>query len=61
LTHLFPAVEEDSQVALDVAESMLMLRRRLEDEFAELLAEPEEIAAPAPKPRRGWWPFGRKE
>jgi hypothetical protein len=61
LTHLFPAVEEDSQVSLDVAESMLMLRRRLEDELAGLLAEPAEATAPAPKQRRGWWPFGRKE
>jgi hypothetical protein len=61
LTHLFPAVEEDSQVSLDVAESMLMLRRHLEDELAPLLAEPAETTAPAPKQRRGWWPFGKKE
>jgi hypothetical protein len=60
LTHLFPEVEEDSQVALDIAENMLMLRRRLDDEFADLLAEPAEAPAAPPKPARKWWPFGRK-
>ena len=61
LTHLFPAVEEDAQVALDVAESMLLLRRRLEDELAALLEEPEEPSQPAPKPKRRLWPFGKRE
>jgi hypothetical protein len=60
LTHLFPEVEEDSQAALDVAESMLMLRRRLNAEFADLLAEPQEASTAPPKQTRGWWPFGRK-
>jgi len=60
LTHLFPDVEEDSQVALDVAESMLMLRRRLEGDLAGLLAEPEEAPAPSAKQGRSWWPFGKK-
>jgi hypothetical protein len=60
LTHLFPDVEEDANAAVDVAESMLMLRRRLEAELAELLAEPEEQSAPEPQARKKWWPFGKK-
>ena len=60
LTHLFPEVEEDAQEAVGVAESMLMLRRRLEQDLADLLAEPEEPPAEAPQPKRGWWPFGKK-
>ena len=61
LTHLFPAVEEDGHLALDVAERMLLLRRRLEDGLSGWLAEAEEALLPPPKPKRGWWPFGRRE
>jgi hypothetical protein len=60
LTHLFPEVEEDANSSIDVAESMLMLRRRLEAELAELLAEPEEASPVPDKPGRKWWPFGKK-
>ena len=61
LTHLFPEVEEDSEFALDVAQRMLMLRRRVEEDLADLLAEPEETVIPAPKPKRRLWPFGKKD
>ena len=60
LTHLFPEVEEDAQTALDVAESMLLLRRRLADDLADLLAQPDETPSQPPKRGRRWWPFGRK-
>ena len=57
LRHLFPEVEEDAQAALDVAEQMLMLRRRLEERLAAL---PSREPPPArEEKRRGWWPFGR--
>jgi hypothetical protein len=58
LTHLFPAVEDDAEVTLDLAERMLMLRRRVEDDLGDLLAEaPAE--APAARAKRSWWPFGK--
>jgi hypothetical protein len=57
LLHLFPEVEDDSEQTLDVAEQMLMLRRRLEEVTADL--EPEE-PEPEPPKRRSWWPFARK-
>jgi hypothetical protein len=60
LTHLFPAVEEDAYIAVDVAESMLLLRRRLEEDLAGLLAEAETASLPPAKPKRGWWPFGKE-
>ena len=61
LTHLFPEVEEDDQLTLDVAESMLRLRRRLEEDLEALLGEPEQVVLPPPKPKRRWWPFGKQE
>ena len=55
LRHLFPEVEEDPANALDLAERMLMLKRRMDQKMAELpAAEPE-----AKDKRRGWWPFRR--
>jgi hypothetical protein len=60
LTHLFPEVEEDSHLADEVAERMLLLRRRLDEELAELLGEPADAPAPPAKPGRRWWPFGGK-
>jgi len=59
LTHLFPEVEEDAEVTLDLAERMLLLRRRVEGDLGDLLAEaPEEEHAANQK--RGWWPFGKR-
>ena len=54
LLHLFPAVEEDPENALDVAHHMLMLKHRLDEKMAEL--PPEE---PPEQKKRGWWPFKR--
>jgi hypothetical protein len=56
LRHLFPEVEEDAEAPLDLAERILLLRRRIEDEVADL---EEETPESAPKQRKGWWPFGR--
>ena len=57
LRHLFPEVEEDPESSRDLAERMLLLKRRLD----QALAEAEASAPPSPpeEKRRGWWPFGR--
>jgi hypothetical protein len=57
LRHLFPEVEENADEPLQIAERILTLRRKIEDEVADLEEEPVE---PAPQQRKGWWPFGRK-
>ncbi len=56
LRHLFPELEEGSGDPMEIAERMLELRRRLEEETAGL---EEEQPATEPKRRKGWWPFGR--
>jgi hypothetical protein len=56
LRHLFPEVEEDVETSIEVAERMLMLKRRLDERLADLPAGPAPEAA---KPKRGWWPFRR--
>ena len=61
LTHLFPDVEEDAFVSVEVAESMLRLKRRLEGELQGLLSDAEQAALPPTKPKRRWWPFGKPE
>ncbi len=61
LKHLFPEVEEDTYGSVDVAESMLQLRRRLEADLAPLLSESERIIQEPSKPKRRLWPFGKKE
>ncbi len=55
LRHMFPEVDEDAGAALDVAEQMMTLKRRLEARLAE---QPKGIEEGAQR-RRGWWPFGR--
>ncbi|HWC31088.1 MAG TPA: hypothetical protein VG845_13495 [Dehalococcoidia bacterium] len=57
LRHLFPEIEEDPDAPLEMAERILRLRRRLEDETAGLEDEPK--AAAESRKRKGWWPFGR--
>jgi len=59
LTHLFPEVEEDAEVTLDLAERMLLLRRRVEGDLGDLLAEAPEEEQTANQ-KRGWWPFGKR-
>ena len=57
LRHLFPKVEADAGAAMEIAERMLVLKRRID---ATVAAAP---ASRAPEPdgrrERGWWPFGR--
>jgi hypothetical protein len=57
LLHLYPEVEEDTQLSLDIAEQMLLLKRRLDPQLAEM--PPAEPASPERSKKRGWWPFGR--
>jgi hypothetical protein len=57
LLHLFPEVEQDTEMSLYLAEQMLLLRRRL-DETIAALKEDEPPDAP-PAKRRTWWPFRR--
>jgi hypothetical protein len=54
---LFPAIADDPGEALGIAESMMMLHRRLERAVsrASLAAPPE-----AEQPKRHRWPFGRR-
>lgn len=56
LRHLFPEVEENTEEPLEIAERVLLLRRRIEDEVGDL---EEEAPEPQTKQRKGWWPFGR--
>jgi len=55
LSHLFPEVEEDAERALEVAERMLLLKRRLDQRLAGLSPADD----PPPGERRRRWPFGR--
>jgi hypothetical protein len=57
LLHLFPDLDEDPAAALDVAEQMLMLKRRFDQQIAALPPDPE----PEKPVKKGWWPFGRKD
>jgi hypothetical protein len=58
LLHLFPEIAEEVEDSLDVAERMLMLKRRMDERIAE--AGGIEAATPEPsKQRKGWWRFGR--
>jgi hypothetical protein len=58
LRHLFPEIEEDAENALDIAEQMLMLKRRLDQRLGERPVEPP-ASSPEPETKRGWWPFTR--
>ncbi len=62
LATLFPEIEEDENVALDLAQTMMMLRRRLESAIAEAEASEaqEEAAAPAEDQRPPKWQFWRR-
>ncbi len=54
---LFPAIAGEPEAALDVAEAMMMLHRRLER--AVRRAGDEQAARPVPGERRRRWPFRR--
>ncbi len=55
LLHLFPDLDEEPAAALDVAEQMLLLKRRFDQQVALLPPDPE----PEKPAKKGWWPFGR--
>ena len=54
LRHLFPEVDEDVDTSIEIAERMMMLKRRLDGEFARMPPEPEAKLA-----KKGLWPFRR--
>jgi hypothetical protein len=56
LRHFFPEVEEDPYNAVDIAERMLMLKRRFDEKTAGFEWDPP---APEPAKKRGFWPFKR--
>jgi hypothetical protein len=56
LLHLFPELEDEPAAALEVAEQMLMLKRRFDQQIAALPPDPE----PEQPAKKSWWPFGRK-
>lgn len=57
LLHLFPDLEEEQGLSLDVAEQMLLLKRRIDTQVAALPPDEPEVA---PKPeKKGFWPFRR--
>ena len=57
LRHLFPEIEADAEAPLEIAERMLLLRRRIDGETAGLA---DEAPLPEANPRRkGWWHLGR--
>lgn len=61
LLHLFPDVEDDTENAIDLAERMLLLRRRIAPEFGEgRRAAVDQAPKAAGRPKPGWWPFGRE-
>lgn len=55
LLHLFPEVESEAEACLEIAERMLMLKRRLDPELAAI----PQVPMPAPVKRKGLWPFRR--
>jgi len=57
LRHLFPEVEADADAAMEIAERMLVLRRRVDALSTSAPAGPQPAGEDGRK--RGWWPFGR--
>lgn len=58
--HLFPEIEEDLEYAMEVAERMVSLRRRLESQLGPGRRPFEGQSAEQPREqKRGWWPFKR--
>jgi hypothetical protein len=59
LRHLFPAVEEDVDEAIEIAERMVMLRRRLGEELGTRKPIDGSGEGAGPSKKRGIWPFRR--
>jgi hypothetical protein len=57
LRHLFPQIEEDPEESYEIAERMLLLKRRMDEVASEIPPEEQE---PPRQGRKGWWPFGKK-
>jgi len=57
LRHFFPEVEEDAGNAIDLAERLLLLKRRLDEKTAGFEWEPAPVEAESK--RKGFWPFKR--
>lgn len=57
LLHLFPELEEEQGLSLDVAEQMLLLKRRIDDQAAAL--PPDKPPVPEKQEKKGFWPFRR--
>ena len=57
LRHFFPEVEEDPDNAIDLAERLLLLKRRLDEKTAGFEWEPAPVETEAKK--KGFWPFKR--
>lgn len=57
LLQTFPDVAADPDAALDIAEAMMMLHRRIERAVAR--ASASSGTSPAPGERKRRWPFGR--
>jgi hypothetical protein len=62
LVTLFPDVAEDENAALDLAEDMMLLRRRLDALIRDAARAPdEEASAPSPsQPTKKTWQFWRR-
>jgi hypothetical protein len=56
LRHFFPEVEEEPDTAIDLAERLLMLKRRLDETTSGFEWEPEPPEQPK---KKGFWPFKR--
>lgn len=60
---LFPVLKEDPEAALDIAEAMMMLQRRIERAVAKAPAAESELRSPppeAPAAKSGRWPFRKR-
>jgi hypothetical protein len=57
LRHFFPEVEEDPYNAIELAERLLLFKRRLDEKTAGFAWE-EAVSSP-PAKKKGFWPFNR--